>query len=103
VTVSLRRARSDDVDFLRELVTDENTRAYLSTRAIESEDAVRAEVARSEAEPDAFGWFVVEVDGEPAGSVAFTRTNERSRIVEASRFAIAPPFRGRGVGLEAAR
>ena len=103
MTVSLRRARTDDADFLRELVTDEDTRAYLSTRAGESTEAVLAEIARSNAEPDAFGWFVVEVDGERAGSVTFTRTNERHGIVEAGRFAIAPAFRGRGVGLEAAR
>jgi RimJ/RimL family protein N-acetyltransferase len=103
VTVSLRRARPDDADFLFGLVTDDDTRPFLGGRAGESRDAILEEIARSTREPDAFGWFVVEVDGAPAGSVAFHRVNERNRIAEAGRFAIAPEFRGRGIGLEAAR
>jgi RimJ/RimL family protein N-acetyltransferase len=103
VTVSLRRARADDADFLFGLVTDDDTRPFLGGRAGESRDAILEEIARSTSEPDAFGWFVVEVDGAPAGSVAFHRVNERNRIAEAGRFAIAPEFRGRGIGLEAAR
>jgi RimJ/RimL family protein N-acetyltransferase len=103
VTVSLRRARLEDADFLLGLVTDEATRPFLGGRAGGSRDAVGEEIDRSEREPDAFGWFVVEVDGARAGSVAFHRVNERNRIAEAGRFAIAPEFRGRGIGLEAAR
>jgi RimJ/RimL family protein N-acetyltransferase len=103
VTVSLRRARLDDADFLLELITDEETRPFLGGRSGDSRAAVVAEIERMEREPDSFGWFVVEVDGERAGSVSFHRVNERNRIAEAGRFAIAPGFRGRGVGLEAAR
>jgi RimJ/RimL family protein N-acetyltransferase len=103
VTVSLRRARPEDADFLFGLVTDEDTRPFLGGRAGESRDAILEEIARSVREPDAFGWFVVEADGARAGSVAFHRVNERSRIAEAGRFAIAPEFRGRGIGLEAAQ
>ena len=72
-------------------------------RGVESGDQVAAEIERSTAEPEAFGWFVVEVDGERAGSVVFHRTNERNRIAEAGRFAIHPSFRGRGIGVEAAQ
>ena len=103
MTVSLRRARLDDADFLLALVTDEETSPYLGGRAGDSRDAIVSEIERSEREPDAFGWFVVEAGGERAGSVAFHRVNERNRIAEAGRFAIAPGFRGRGIGLEAAR
>ena len=88
--------------FLFSLVSDEEIRPFLG-RPAESEDEVRAAIERSEREPDAFGWFVVEVDGERAGSVAFERLSERNRIAQGGRFAIAPQFRGRGIGLEAAR
>lgn len=103
MTVSLRRARLEDADFLFELVTDDETRAFLSGRVGDSRDAIVAEIERSDREPEAFGWFVVEADGARAGSVAFHRVNERHAIAEAGRFAIAPEFRGRGIGLEAAR
>jgi RimJ/RimL family protein N-acetyltransferase len=102
VTVDVRRVRPDDADFLLELITDEETRPFLGGRAGGTRDAVLAEIERSESEPDAFGWFVIEADDEPAGCVAFRRVNERNRIVEASRFAIHPRFRNRGIGTEAA-
>ena len=103
MTVSLRRARAEDADFLLGLVTDDDTRPFLGGRAGESREAIAEEIERSTREPDAFGWFVVEADGAPAGSVAFHRVNERNRIAEAGRFAIAPEFRGRGIGIEAAK
>ena len=102
MTVSLRRARLDDAAFLFSLVSGEETRPFLG-RPADSEEAIVAEIERSAREPEEFGWFVVEVDGERAGSVAFHRVSERNRIAEAGRFAIAPAFRGRGIGLEAAR
>lgn len=101
--IEVRRARRDDADFLLELITDEDTRPFLGGRAGETHDEVIAEIGRSAAEPDAFGWFVIEADGEPAGCVAFHRVNERNRIAEAGRFAIHPSFRGRRIGIEAAR
>jgi RimJ/RimL family protein N-acetyltransferase len=103
VNIELRRARPDDADFLVELITDEDTRPFLGGRAGDTRDDVFAEIERSEREPDAFGWFVIEADGERAGCVAFHRANERNRIAEAGRFAVHPSFRGRGIGTEAAR
>jgi len=103
VSIALRRARSGDAEFLLQLITDEETRPFLGLRGVESLEDVAGDIERSEAEPDAFGWFVVEVDGERAGSVSFRRTNERNRIVEAGRFAIQPSFRGRGIGVDAAK
>jgi RimJ/RimL family protein N-acetyltransferase len=101
--VTLRRALPDDVDFLLELVTGEDTRPFLSPRAGESRDDVLAEIERSEREPGEFGWYLVEVDGERAGSIAFHRVNERHRIAEAGRFAVHERFRGQRIGDEAAR
>jgi putative acetyltransferase len=100
--VSLRRAGLDDADFLFALVSDDDTRPFLG-RPAESRDDVVAELERFEREPETGGWYVVEVDGERAGSVGFTVANERHRIVHAGRFAIAPPYRSRGIGIEAAR
>jgi RimJ/RimL family protein N-acetyltransferase len=103
MSVELRRARRDDADFLHELLTDDDTRPFLGGRAGDTREAVTAEIERSTREPESFGWFVIEVDGERAGCVAFHRQNERNRIAEAGRFAIHPNFRGRGIGTEAAR
>jgi RimJ/RimL family protein N-acetyltransferase len=103
MTVELRRARTDDADFLHALLTDDETRPFLSGRPGDARDDILAEIERSTREPDSFGWFVIEADGERAGCVAFHRTNERNRIAEAGRFAIHPGFRGRRVGIEAAR
>jgi RimJ/RimL family protein N-acetyltransferase len=102
VTVELRRAEPADVDFLLALVTGDDTQQFLGMPGRSRED-VAADVERSRREPAAFGWFVVEADGERAGCVSFRTVNERNRIAEAGRFAIEPRFRGRGVGVEAAR
>jgi RimJ/RimL family protein N-acetyltransferase len=66
-------------------------------------ESVRAEIARSDAEPEGYGLFVVEVDGERAGSMQFERVNRRSRIADLGGLAIHPAFRGRKVADEAAR
>ena len=103
MTVELRRARLDDADFLLALVTGEETRPFLGGHAGETLEEVLAEIERSEREPEAYGWFVVEVDGARAGCVGFHRANERNRIVEAGRLAIHPHFRGRRIADEVAR
>jgi RimJ/RimL family protein N-acetyltransferase len=100
VSVTLRRATPDDAAFLLELVSDDDTRPFLSGRAA---DDVAAQIERSQSEPDDFGWFVVECEGEPAGCVAFHRVSEQHGIAEGGRFVIHPRFRGRGLGVEAAR
>jgi len=103
VSVSLRRAEPGDVDFLVALVSDEETRPFLGNRAADTREQALADVERSQREPESYGWFVIEVDGEAAGCVAFTRTSEAHRIAEAGRFAVQPGFRGRGLGVEAAK
>jgi RimJ/RimL family protein N-acetyltransferase len=103
VTISLRRAVADDVEFLVGLISHEETRPFLGNRAADTHPAALTDVERSQRDPDAYGWFVIEADGEPVGCVAFERVSEQHRIVEAGRFAIDPRFRGRRVGVEAAR
>jgi len=101
--VTVRRARPDDVDFLLELITGEETRPFLGGADEVTREDLLGEIERSEREPDAFGRFVIEVAGERAGSLGFRVVNERNRIAEAGRFALQPRFRGRGIGDEAAR
>jgi RimJ/RimL family protein N-acetyltransferase len=103
VSIALRRAERGDVDFLVELISDEETRPFLGNRVADTHEQALADVERSRRDPEAYGWFVIEVDGEPAGCVAFTRASEAHRIAEAGRFAVHPRFRGRGIGVEAAR
>lgn len=101
--VAIRRARANDVDFLLELITDEQTRPFLGLPGEVTRELLLEEIERSEREPEAFGRFVIEADGEQAGSLGFRIVNERNRIAEAGRFAVQPRFRGRGIGDEAAR
>jgi RimJ/RimL family protein N-acetyltransferase len=101
--VSMRRARPDDVDFLVELVTHEDVQPFLAAIRASDRDAILEEIGRSEAEPDAHGVFVIEVDGERAGTMGFERVNRRSRIADVRGLAVHPDFRGRGIADEAAR
>jgi len=100
---ALRRARREDAAFLLELITDDDVRPYLSGRAPGTLEEVLADIERSEREPELYGRFVIEVAGEPAGTVGYHVTSERNRIAELGRFAIHPRFRGRRLGDEAAR
>ena len=47
--------------------------------------------------------FVIEVDGERAGTMRFERANRRSRIADLGGLAVHPAFRGRRIADEAAR
>jgi aminoglycoside 6'-N-acetyltransferase len=103
VSVSIRRARPDDVDFLVELVTHEDVEPFLAAVRAKSRDEILAEVERSEGNPEAFGVFVIEVEGERAGTMRFERANRRSRIADLGGLAVHPDFRGRKISDEAAR
>jgi len=101
--VTFRRARAGDVDFLLSLVTHDEVAPFLAAGRASDRDALLAEIERSEAEPEAFGRFVIEVDGQPAGSMRFERVNERSRIAQLGGLAVHPDFRSRGVAVAATR
>jgi RimJ/RimL family protein N-acetyltransferase len=103
VSVSIRRAREADVDFLVELVSHGDVEPFLGAVHAKDRTHVAAEVARSLAEPHDFGRFVIEVDGARAGSMGFELANRRSRIAHLERLAVHPEFRGRRVADAAAR
>jgi RimJ/RimL family protein N-acetyltransferase len=103
MTVSIRRARVEDTDFLVELFTHEDVEPFLAAVRSKDPDSVRAEVDRSAEDPEAFGVFVIEVDGERAGTMRFERVNIRSRIADLGGLAVHPDFRGGKVADEAAR
>jgi RimJ/RimL family protein N-acetyltransferase len=102
VTVSIRRAASDDVPFLVELLNHEEVDPYLAASRDADLESLTDEVARSEREPEAFGRFLIEVDGERAGAMRYERSNVRSRIARLGGLAVHPRFRGRKVADEAA-
>ena len=98
--VSIRRARPDDVDFLLELLTDEEVEPFLARVSARTRDELLEEVG---AEPGKAGRYVIEVDGERAGTLTYERINCRSRIASVGGLAVHPPFRGRRVADDAAR
>ena len=100
MTVAIRRATADDVDWVVELLGGEDTEPYL--RPLAASD-VRKEVERSEREPTRFGRFVVEVDGARAGVMGFEEWSEKHQIAQLGGLAIHPDFRGRGAADDAAR
>lgn len=103
MSVSLRPATQADVPFLVALYGHPDVAPFLAVVRASSDDEVAATIARAEAEPDALGVLLLEVDGERAGTATWERVNRRSRIAAVSGFALAPAFRGRGVGVAAAR
>lgn len=100
--VGIRRARADDADFIAELVTHEDVEPFLAAVRAKGREDILGEIDRSEAEPDAFGVFLIEVDGERAGTMRFERVNVRSRIANLGGLAVHPDFRGAKVADTAA-
>lgn len=103
MSVSIRRARAEDIDFLVELVSHEDVEPFLGAVSAREADEVAAEVERSEGEPHDFGRFVIEVDGARAGLTGFELSNRRSRIAHLERLAVHPEYRGRRLADAAAR
>jgi RimJ/RimL family protein N-acetyltransferase len=99
----LRPATLADVDFLAELYADEDVRPWLASAGGYDAGNIRKQIERFDAEPGAGGLLVIELDGEPAGALAWERVNERSRIAHLGGLAIHPDFRGRRLADEAAR
>ncbi len=102
----LRRATSDDVDFVLELSAHDDVDPFL--RAVRPDrEALLGEIALSLAEPKKCGRFLIEVEkgGEwrRAGVMGFDLANERSRIATLGGLAVHPDFRGRHLADDAAR
>ena len=103
MSVAIRRAAPDDLDFLVELLNHAEVDPFLAAGRGTDREVLAAEIERSEREPEAYGRFVVEVDGERAGAMAYERSNRRSRIARLGGLAIHPGFRGRRAADDAAR
>ena len=103
MSVSIRRARPDDLDFLVELYQDEDVRPFLATSGAYERGGIAERIAGADEEPDAGGLMIVEDGGERAGAMAWELKNVRSRIAHAGGIAVHPSFRGRRVADDAAR
>ena len=103
MSVRIRRAQPDDLDFVVELLSHEEVEPFLAAVRVRDAEGLRAEIDRSLAEPDDFGRFLIEVDGERAGVMGFEVANRRSRIANLGGLAVHPDFRGRRLADEAAR
>jgi RimJ/RimL family protein N-acetyltransferase len=103
VSISLRRATPEDVDFFVELTTHDDVDPYLSARRATTREELLEEIERSQREPEDFGRFVIELDGQRAGVMGFRVDNKRSRVAALGGLAVHPDFRGRRVSDEAAR
>jgi RimJ/RimL family protein N-acetyltransferase len=100
----LRRATQNDVDFMATLAPHDDVEPFLAAvSAARDADALREEIERSDREPELSGRFVIEVDGERAGVMAFEAVNRRSRIADLHGLMVAPEFRGRKIADSAAR
>jgi RimJ/RimL family protein N-acetyltransferase len=101
--VAIRRARSDDLDFLVELVAHEEVEPFLAAGRPHDREALADDIERNASEPEAHGLFVIEVDGHLAGTMRFSSRGGRNRIADLGGLAVHPDFRGRRVADEAAR
>jgi RimJ/RimL family protein N-acetyltransferase len=103
MSIALRRAEPSDLDFLFELMNEDDVVENLAVVRPRDREGLAEEIERSQNEPQEFGRFVIEVDGEAAGLMGFTVANRRSRIANLGSLAVHPAFRGRRVADEAAR
>lgn len=103
----LRRATKQDLDFLVELATNEDVEPFMSAAAAKDRDGMLGRIERSDAQPEHYGNFVLEVEWHGstwrAGQMAFSIVNERSRIAQLYGVMLHPDFRGRGLAAEATR
>ena len=103
MSITVRRARPDDLDFLVALAQHEDVQPFLAAGRPSDRESIRADIERSEEEPDVFGVFVIEVDGERAGVMRFSSRGGPNRIAELGGLAVHPDHRGRKLADEAAR
>jgi RimJ/RimL family protein N-acetyltransferase len=99
----LRPATREDIDFMVALANHEDVEPFMAAVSARAPDDLREEIERAEREPEHYGRFIVEVDGERAGVMAFEVANRRSRIADLRGLMLLPEFRGRGIADAAAR
>jgi RimJ/RimL family protein N-acetyltransferase len=98
---TLRRATEADVDFLAALAAHEAVEPFMAAVSPRGADELLEEVRRSEDDPTHHGRLVIEAEGEPAGSLAFSVVNRRSRIADLHAIMLHPDHRGRGLAVAA--
>jgi RimJ/RimL family protein N-acetyltransferase len=101
--LSLRRAEPADLDFLVDLMTHDAVEPFMATIRPRDPESMLAEIERSQAEPEEYGRFVIEIEGEPTGLMGFEIANRRSKIANLGSLAVHPSFRNQGVAERAAR
>ena len=101
VSVVVRRAQPDDLDFLVGLAQHEDVSRSRRIAADRSR-GVLGDIERSGEEPDVFRVFVIEVDSDRAGVMRFMSRGGPNRIADLGGLAVHPDFRGRKVADEAA-
>jgi RimJ/RimL family protein N-acetyltransferase len=94
MTVSIRAATHDDLDFLVELYEHDEVRPFLAAGRPYGHAWVEENLDRI---------VLVELDGDRAGAMAWEVWSERNGIVHVGGLAVHPDFRGRRLADEAAR
>ena len=100
MSVSIRDAQQDDLDFLVELYADEDVRPFLAAAGSYDRAGIAEKIAQ---DPESGGLLVVELEGRGAGAMGWELRNRRSGIVHISGLAVHPSYRGRRVADDAAR
>jgi RimJ/RimL family protein N-acetyltransferase len=100
---TLRRATEEDVEFMASLAEHEDVEPFMAAVSARGSEALSEEVRRGEAEPERYGHFILDVEGERAGVMAFEVTNRRSRIARLHGLMLHPDHRGEGLADRAAR
>jgi RimJ/RimL family protein N-acetyltransferase len=101
--IAIRRATSEDADFVVDLLNHDDVDPFLGPRNPRDRTGVLEEIERSQREPASFGRMIIEVDGVRAGTMGFHQVSEQNRIAHLEVLAVHPSFRGRRVADEAAR
>jgi RimJ/RimL family protein N-acetyltransferase len=99
----LRRASAEDAEFIASLATHAEVEPFMAVVSAKDAEAFREEIERAEREPEHYGRYVIELDGERAGTMAFEVNNRRSRIAWVYGIMVHPDFRGRRLADRAAR
>jgi RimJ/RimL family protein N-acetyltransferase len=102
-TISLRRARADDAEWLSNLYLHDDVEPFLGGQRAKEHAAVLEEIARSERAPQEFGRLIIELDGERAGTLGYHEVSAVHRIAHVEALAVHPDFRRRGIAEQAAR
>jgi len=99
----LRRASAEDVDFMVDLAVHDAVEPFMAAVSPRGREELLEEVRRSDEEPQLHGRFVLEVESEQAGTLAFDVANRRSRIAYLHAIMLDPDYRGRGLAAAATR